>query len=428
MIRHTKSDDGFSLMEAIVASVILAVSAVIVATLLLGTLRVTSDTGRRTSAADIAASQLETLRQLSASDIPNGQVDLPAKTIDGTTYAIKQEATYTTYNGATSACTGTGKLAAKRVTVTVTWTNMGQTKPVTTETLRGLGFDASSGGLDATKGSLAAYVLDGSGQPVSGAQVILKSQGGSTLGTQTTGADGCAVFTNLNASTNVYASATKTGFVDVNGYDAATDTGSGVVANAVAKSTLQLGVPGTLSMSMTSPSGSVMPLSYSATAFKPYVTSSVWPSISSVRNPPACASATPPQVCLTGTTVSGTTLNRLIPAAYGPWFGSCLDARPATLPLTMVTSGGSSAVNAMIAAVRVSPASVSAVGKTVTATHAVDSACAAGETITVALMPAIGSSITVALPPGLWTLSVPSGTTPGTKTLVSGSVTPVSVG
>jgi len=422
-----RDDAGVSLMEAVVSAVILGVAAAVAATMVFGTLRVSTDTGRGTTAAELAASQIESIRQLAATDIPNGTTVLATQTVGGTAHTVTQEATSITYAGSVSACTGTGKLAAERVSVTVTWTGMGSTRPVATETIRSLGFDASSGGLDSTTGSATVYVLDASGNPVSAAQVLLQTSTGTALGSQTTGTDGCAVFTNLTASTNVFAHASKAGLVDLNGYDTASDTGSGVIANSVVKSTLQLDTPGSLAATMSLPSGTVMPASYGANAFKPYVTTSLWPSITSRRSPPSCATASPPQACVSASTSTVTTIGRLMPAAYGAWFGACLDARPPTLPLVSVVKAATAATTAVLAGVRVGPYHATAVGTTVTATHLADTSCTSGETITLGAMPAMGSTISVALPPGAWTVSVPSGTRSQTSTLVSGSVTVLSV-
>jgi Tfp pilus assembly protein PilV len=426
--RCTKSDEGFSLMEAVVAAGLLGLAAVVVATLMFGTLRVTTDSARRTAAATIAASQIEAVRQVSATDIPDGKVSLPPQTIGGTTFSVVQEATYTTYNGSVSACTGTGTLAGKRVTVTVTWPAMGTTKPVTTETLRSLGFDASSGGLDRTKGSAAVYVLDSAGEPVNGAQVLLRSGSGATLGTQATGTDGCAVFTNLTAGQNVYAEASRTGHVSIDGQDSVADTGSGVIANSVVKSTLQLDLPGQLAMTTSLPGGAVLPVSSSPASFTPHVTTTLWPSISSTRIPPSCATASPPQVCLSASTPTLTQVSRLFPGAYGVWLGACQDARPVTVPLTAVVAGAAAAVTVPIGAVSVRTTDGALTGRTVVAGHAADAGCPTGDTIQLATLPAPGASVEVALPPGSWTVSLDDHSAAVPVTVTGGAVTSVTVG
>ncbi|MBL8928719.1 MAG: carboxypeptidase regulatory-like domain-containing protein [Kineosporiaceae bacterium] len=428
-VRSRSEDGGFTLMEAVVSAGVMAFAAVAVATMILSILKVTSDSNRRTVAADLAAGQAESLRQLSAVDIPDGRVVLAEQTVGGIRYTITQEATYTTYSGTASACQGTGRLAAKRITITVTWDGMGQTRPVTTETMRSLGFNAAGGGLDATRGSFSGYVIDSTGAPVSGVQVVLRASNGDALGTQVTGADGCAVFTNLTAGTNVYAFASRSGRVDISGQDVATDAGSGIVANSVVRSTLQLSAPGTLQANLLLPAGAVMPTSYSATAFRPYLTTTLWPSGSSRRTPPACATASPAQACLEQSTTTGFLTQRLYPAAYGAWVGSCQDARPAVPLLTAVTSGAQATTSVSLAGVAVQPHDAAVVGRTITATHTPDSSCPSGESITLGVMPAMGQRVTVALPPGTWTLSVPSGDHPRTVTLTAGSIpSPVSVG
>jgi hypothetical protein len=236
------------------------------------------------------------------------------------------------------------------------------------------------------------------------------------------------VFTNLSSGQNVYSSASKTGYVSVDGTDTVEDTGSGVIANAVVKSTLQLGLPGELVATMGLPAGAVMPVSYSTTTFAPYVTSTLWPSISSRRNPPDCATASPAQVCQTAASTTATQIGRLFPAAYGVWFGGCQDAQPATVTLATVDSGITATTVADVGAVAVSAADLGGVGRTVVARHAADASCTSGDLVQLTALAPVGLSTTVALPPGNWTVSFDDGTGSQPVTVTGGSVSTVTVG
>ena len=401
------SDDGFSIVEAVVAALILAVSAAIVASILINVAQVLTDGGRRTAAADLAASKVELIRGMDATEIPDGAVT-STQTVGNTTYTIVQESTYQAANGTGSACSGSGKLAYKRVTVRVTWPNMGSTRPVQTETLRTLGFDASSGGLDSTKGATGVQVRDGAGVPLGGATVTLKSSTGAVIGTQVTGADGCVVFTNLNAGTNVYATAVKGGHVNINGADAAADSGTGVLANSLSNTILDLGPASKLKATYVAPSGAIIPAGLGLR-----LRNSIWGGASSDRTPPLC-SVNPSVVCIESDQL---TAARLFPGAYAMWAGICDDATPASPAYANVTAGGSVGTDVPLGAVTMSAAS-GAAGKVVTAVHASDVDCTSGQSIVLGPLPSTGS-VTYALPAGAWTLKTSSGNTP--VTIVTGS-------
>ncbi len=399
--RAGPGDEGFSIMEAVVAALVLAVSAAIVASILINVMQVTTNSGKRTAAANLAASKVEIIRGMDATEIPDGSVTT-TQTVGNTTYTIVQDATYQSSTGTGSACTGTGNLAYKRVTVRVSWPNMGTTKPVQTETLRTLGFDASSGGLDSTKGATGVQVRDSTGVAQSGATVTLKNSVGTVLGTQLTGADGCVVFTNLTAGTNVYAYATESGNVNIDGADTAASTGTGVLANKLSTTTLDLAPMSELRASYSAPSGAIIP---SGMALR--LRNSLWSGATSDRTPGLCAS-TPNAVCIEA---DGVTAARLFPGAYAMWAGACDDATPASPTYTSVNAGATATASVPLGAVKMTAATSSAIGRTVTAVHAADTDCTSGQSIVLGALPASGS-LTYALPAGSWTLSTSTGNTP----------------
>jgi hypothetical protein len=179
---------------------------------------------------------------------------------------------------------------------------------------------------------------------------------------------------------------------------------------------------------MTPPTGTDLPASYSPASYPLYVTTSLWPSITSIRKLPDCGAVGTAQACTTATSSTVTTVTRLLPGAYGLWFGSCLDAKPSPVPLVSATAAGTANVTVALAGVQVAPYSAGEVGRTVTATHAPDSGCPAGQTVTLGPLPAVGSTVGFALPAGVWSLSIPGGTHPQSATLVPGSATPLTVG
>lgn len=395
----SSDDAGFSLIETVMAAVVLALSAVIVAGLLVNTLSQVKSTGQRSTAVDIASSRLERVRQVVATAIPDGR-STDTQTVGNTTYTIVQTATYVTTANATgsaSGCSAGGRLAYKRVNIRVTWPRMGSVAPVTSETLRALGFSSSSGGLDASKGAIGVQVLDSDGKPLDNAKVTLTYSGGNQVGTQTTGSDGCAVFTGVTAGATVYSSATSPGYISVLGADTATDSGSGTSASAgvLGVVSLQMGVSSALAYTLSKPAGALNPV----TELTPALTWSGWPSGQTDRQPVAgCTGAN--TLCLD---TGKSTVRRLTPGAYGAWLG-CADARPASPTKVPVGATATTTVALPTSAVVVSTTTAAAVGQPVYAVHAADSLCTAQQTIQLGVVPAIGSTATFALPAGTWTV------------------------
>lgn len=400
-----RADDGFSLLEAIVAAVVLGITASAVAGLTIRGLEVAQDATQRTTAANLAATRIETVRGTRALDIPNGRTQFAPTTISGTDYTIVQDAAFVALDAAADACQGsTGTLAYKRVTVTVTWPNMGATRPVRSDTLRSLGFGAD--GLDPTKGSAGIKVLSSSGVGVPGISVTVQgSSGAPAVGTQTTGADGCLVFVGVPPG-NYVALLGTSGYVDAEGRQSFTSGSFGVTAAQLTTTNLSYDRPGQLSIvlappprGLVPPPGFVPPANLGAT-----LESSLWTGLQ--RRPfPDCADVTTdPQGCVVGDAATRTA-TALFPAAYTAWTGTCSDARPsAPAPLQTVPPGGTASVAAPLGAITVRSVAASA-GQDYWAVHASgDTACPAGASYYLGKLPPVGATVNIALPYGTWYL------------------------
>jgi hypothetical protein len=210
------------------------------------------------------------------------------------------------------------------------------------------------------------------------------------------------VFTNLTAGTNVYAYATESGNVNIDGADTAASTGTGVLANKLSTTTLDLAPMSELRASYSAPSGAIIP---SGMALR--LRNSLWSGATSDRTPGLCAS-TPNAVCIEA---DGVTAARLFPGAYAMWAGACDDATPASPTYTSVNAGATATASVPLGAVKMTAATSSAIGRTVTAVHAADTDCTSGQSIVLGALPASGS-LTYALPAGSWTLSTSTGNTP----------------
>src|SRR5664279_6616677 len=112
------------MLEVVVSMVIFSVIALIVAGLIINTLRLTSNNTQRTTAANLTAAQIEAIRDTRTLDIPDGQTVLAAKSVGNTTYTLTQTASYVVGGSATSVCSGSGDtLSYKLVTVCLLYTS-----------------------------------------------------------------------------------------------------------------------------------------------------------------------------------------------------------------------------------------------------------------------------------------------------------------
>lgn len=387
-------DEGFTLIEVVVAMAVFAVLAGSVFGVLTAALRTTGDNARRSVAAGIASSQIEQARSLRAIDIPDG-LSTSARTVGGTTYTVDQTATYVTADGSASVCATTGdELSYKLVRVAVSWPDMGSTRPATADTLRALGIGAD--GLAQGSGLLAVTVLGANGNPVSGT-VITAHPGGAA---RTTGSDGCAVFAGLAPGTYT-ASIDQPGRVASTGRQALTTAGLDVSASRVTRTTVYHDVSRSRRFVLAPPAGHAVPAGLAVAMSGTFLPESAVP---------ACSS--PAASCTTG--VPGT-LQTLFPDTYALWAGTCSDARstsPATFDATPAPPG---------AAVQVPLGGVSAAaapGRTVYAVHASEDGsstgaqCRGGERYT--LGTASTAAVKTALPLGTWTITAnPTGTATG---------------
>ncbi len=221
--RVRTSDDGFSIVEVVVAVVILAMAVTVLAALMTRTLGLAQSNTQRTTAANLATQQVEKLQTMRALDIPDGRVTIGPITVGGTPYTIYQSSKYVTVDG--SACSGTtsSDLTSKVVTLRVTWPNMGNVKSVRSATIRALG--TGSNDLSGTTGAAAVAVQNAIGDGTAGISVtLMTAPGGTVVATQTSGDDGCVVFAGL-APGNYTASANTVGYVNLDGVQATTSCG-----------------------------------------------------------------------------------------------------------------------------------------------------------------------------------------------------------
>jgi prepilin-type N-terminal cleavage/methylation domain-containing protein len=408
--RPQPAEDGFTIMEVVVATVIFALAATVLAGLFAKTLGLAQSNTQRTTAANLATTQMEKLRAMRALDIPASTTT--AVTVGGTTYQVAQTAVFGTPNG--TACNGTGAISSKRITVLVTWPNMGNVQPVRSDTIRTLGTGTDD--LSDSTGAVAVSVQNAAGTGTNGISVTLKTApGGVVVGTQTAGADGCAVFAGL-AVGNYTASANTAGYVNLDGTQATSSSGVGITALNVSKVVLPYDLLGGLSVNPVATGGYTVPTNLAVT-----LTTSIW-SPSQKRAYLNCPGSGVVQGCVSGTGVR--IAASLFPASYGAWAGTCADAAPASTTLVPVTAGNTTSYNATNLRPVNANIGVVAAGSHLYAVHAADGTCASGEVYDFGVVSSL-STVKVALPFGLWRMQLTSAGNVPTQavTLSSGVVT-----
>lgn len=383
------AEDGFSLMEVVVAMAVFTVLATVSLGLLVNTTRLTGANLNRTVATNLVTTQLEAVRSTDAQSIPDGHTST-TPTVGGTKYTISQNASYIGSNATASVCSGTGdSLAYKLVTVTVSWPNMGNIKPVRGDTLRAVGVGAD--GLDATKGTLAVSIVGSTGQPTAGVDVTI-TPGGKT---ETTGDDGCVVFTEL-APGSYSATASTTGYVGTADTQAASINNLAVTAGDVGRGILLYDTVRSVKVLFDAPGGAIVPAGLVLRAGDSYIPESTLPLCPGAA---ACTTAVPG------------TVNSLFPESYTIKAGSCSEGTPSQVAVDLRPVGANgTTVTVPVGAATVKVAfvatpTVGIVGRNVTFTHATQTVgCIAGETY-VTSSATLGS--TVVLPYGTWTVSAP---------------------
>jgi prepilin-type N-terminal cleavage/methylation domain-containing protein len=201
--RVSRRDDGFTLVEVIVA---ITVFGIIIAGALVGVasvMRVTSDNSARSTATNLAAGAIDTARIEAQNNITGmaGSTDQP--TVDGRKYTVKRTLDWQYTDGTTNRCSAaasgtTAQLLFLNVHIKVTWPGMGSAAPVTQETV----FSPSTKINDPTLGTILVQVqsITGSGG-VGGVNATIApstsvaSNTAKTLSTQpeVTNQDGCTV-------------------------------------------------------------------------------------------------------------------------------------------------------------------------------------------------------------------------------------------
>jgi hypothetical protein len=429
VLRRPARQDGYSVVELMVA---VTVFALVFAAVSLGigrALEVSRSNRNRSTGAYLAAKQLEEVRSRAFDAVTLGSLtcssgsaapcppDIPAP------YTVRQDVTWTSPGSTTTSCNvpsgGGAALAYKRVTVTVTWPDMGGVAPVASQTL----LTPPSGTFDPNDGHILVQAFDRNAAPLAGQTVSIS---GPESDSQPTTSDGCVFFAYLDPGTYTV-SLNTSGYVGRQGDQPATQTAA-VTATQISTLRFDYDRAATLQITVPAPSGTpaaVIPSPIALTVANSNLT------VGKKSFPESSTGAGTPR-----------TITPLFPYAsgYQVWAGDCADADPDGTPDLYPstsrgaalasnpagTSAGTVNLGAVLATVRRTSVTGTRVANTnvnVSGIHASMAGCTAGETLAATVRTDAQGRLRLALPYGTWTVSV---TVPGSPTR-TGSVAAVAI-
>lgn len=436
--RVDASDDaGLTLVELMVAIVLFGVAATGVAYGLQAATKSVRDNRMRVQAANLAARELEIVRNefaqpdgpqtLGASSVTLNPHPLPGGTssqplnIDGAKFTLRRNVQWLPAGAGTSPCDGGSAVTypSLAVHVQVSWQQMGLSKPVVSNTL----LTPPKGTLNSPMSFVAVKVQGASGSGVSNLPVTLAGPGGTE--SRNTASDGCAVFPVAVMGTYT-ASVSAAGYISFDGHPSASKTTTVTAGKLTQVPLISYDRAATLQARMVSLSGHALP--------------SPWPAITLFQ--PGLPSPFTKKFTTSG---ADTTVGTLWPftTGYSAWAGGCDQADPAKAggtrpPSVPLTPGAVETIDVTLApvTVRVHDSLGAPVAGAVVEARPTDVAnCQTGETVLTLGTVDGNGELKTSLPAGAYTLSVvghaPDGgawpVTPSTLPLDSASDQPVAV-
>ena len=416
--------DGYSVVELLVALTIFALVFAAVSIGIGRALEVNRGNRNRSTAAYLAARQIEEVRAETFSSVALGRTTCVYTTTScnlPSPYTVVQDVAWASPGSTTTSCdvpnSSGAALAYKRVTVTITWPDMNGVAPVTSQTL----LTPPGGTFDPNDGHILVQAFDRDALPLAGKTVSLS---GPATASQTTTSDGCAFFAYLDPGTYT-ATITASGYVDRQGNQPAT-LSVGVTASQITRVQFDYDQAATLSVGLVTPSGAVatIPSGIAMT----------------VANSNLTVGTKSFSEASTGSG-STRTVTPLFPYAsgYQVWAGDCADADPAFFAGGSrgaflatnrgATTSGSAALDAIDVTVTSGGTTLKNTTVSVQAIHGgtATAGCTGGETLSSSIKTDASGKLRIAVPYGTWSVKVTSGSGFGTKTGTSAAtlVSPV---
>lgn len=212
-VRPDPGDGGYSVVEAVVSVLLLAVLAVGVEASVLGTMKLTAESQRRVAATHLASREIDLVREaldsgpagvaeiLGAGTVVNpnplaGGVAGDPLVVQGVGYTVTRDVHYRTVVGGVSVCdlsgTPLGSELLAEVVVEVTWPERRAAAPVRVVEVMA----TQDGSAAMTHSYIAVKVTDGGGPPqpvVSGRVAVVDAVTNASVAVAATDATGCAV-------------------------------------------------------------------------------------------------------------------------------------------------------------------------------------------------------------------------------------------
>jgi prepilin-type N-terminal cleavage/methylation domain-containing protein len=413
-----EGENGFTLIEVVVAMVVFTVMAGSVLGILIQIARTTGDNLRRTTASNLASQEIEKVRSLNLTPPSDGSAWVDPLPLGSTTinprvgkidYIVKRSVTIADKDLPDSGCSAGTVLSYKAVRVDVSWPNMGSRKPIRADTLRAVGVGTISG----LKGT-AQVTVDMYDGPVSGLPVTMVPASGPTPAAQNTLDDGCASFSGLEPGSYT-AGVNVAGYVGTANQQAVTQSPVTVSVTAPARQALKYAAPRSVNVVLDLPSGSA--LTTAGVVPRLDGTYAAFDGSFAERTINACTSTSTSE-CATG--MPGMFKN-LYPDTYTIKAGRCVETNASSN--SIVLTGAASVVPTVTVplgaiTVKVQKLDGSAiVGRQITFTHATPATGC--ETYTTN---SVGAGSMIALPYGAWNVSTTTVLT-GTGTILSVPVT-----
>jgi prepilin-type N-terminal cleavage/methylation domain-containing protein len=220
-------EEGFSLIEVVMAMFIFALVSTGIMYSLLSILAVSRDSRARQVASNLAAEEIDLARGVN--DVVNGLVpETKVRELNGDTYTITRRVEWVTDTASALKCGASpsgDKLQYKKVNVEVTWDNMRTTSPVRADTV----VNPTERVNDPLKGTILITVLRSDGTGAQGVAVSASPSLGSAV--NPTDALGCAFALKVNPGTYTV-NLSKSGFVDEKNVAVASKAGVVVTAGS----------------------------------------------------------------------------------------------------------------------------------------------------------------------------------------------------
>jgi Tfp pilus assembly protein PilV len=229
-----EDEQGSFLLEALISSILLVITAVGVFSAFDAGARSTAEERHRAQAEGLAQADLTRMRTMRISDLSNLQ-QTKVVTIEKTPYTIKSAAEYETDKTGTASCVkGTSSADYIQIRSTITWPSIGSRAAVVEQSL----VAPPNGSISEHSGSLAIQVENSANEGIEG--VGLTGAGPATF-YGVTGETGCVIFGNLPEGNTYTLTPTISGpsLIDKNGEAPKAETNLSVVGESTNTLALQ---------------------------------------------------------------------------------------------------------------------------------------------------------------------------------------------